>query len=214
VVADVSGHGFGPALIAVETRAVLRQMLHVETDPSTVLTRLNCILCDDTDDEVFVTMFLLVLDPQKGSLEYAAAGHEGFRISPQGMVERLPANGLPLGLEPGAVYRARPQRPLQEGETIVVVTDGLIEARSSAGDLYGTPRLVRALPEWCRSSANEMLERLVSKVQAFAPGAPLDDATLLVLKRCADAVGPADAVREEHSSRFEAEKLALKVGAT
>ena len=74
-VGDVSGHGFGPALIMAETRAYLRSLSRTSSDLGQILRRLNRLLCQDTEDERFVTLMVALLDPARRSFVYSSAGH-------------------------------------------------------------------------------------------------------------------------------------------
>src|SRR5437016_1868962 len=102
VVADVTGHGVGPALWMAETRAYLRTLAINATDVGEILTRANRVLAEDVDFERFVTLILAKLDPKSLTLVYTSAGHPtGYVIEPSGNVKALPRRtGVPLGLPP------------------------------------------------------------------------------------------------------------------
>ncbi|MBI3862529.1 MAG: SpoIIE family protein phosphatase, partial [Planctomycetia bacterium] len=98
-IGDVSSHGLGPALVMALIRAYLRALALTQADPGIVLTEANQILCDDLEDGRFATVLLCALDPQRHSLSYASAGHEGCVIDDSGVVATLTSTGLPLGIE-------------------------------------------------------------------------------------------------------------------
>ena len=107
VVADVSGHGVGPALVMSQTRAYLHALLPLGLDVSELATRLNDFLISDDPDACFVTLFLAQLDPRDGSFVYASAGHQCFLLGPGDEVQSLDCYQHAAG----HLARARTQRP-------------------------------------------------------------------------------------------------------
>jgi serine phosphatase RsbU (regulator of sigma subunit) len=115
VLADVSGHGFGSALLMAQTRAYLRALALSHSTVGTILTLTNRMLEEDTEAERFVTLFFAALDPRDRSFVYAGAGHEGFILGPAGETRVLQSTSIPwawmetwqfpvglqYGLEPG-----------------------------------------------------------------------------------------------------------------
>jgi sigma-B regulation protein RsbU (phosphoserine phosphatase) len=95
VVADVSSHGMGAALVMSETRRLFRTMAKAECDLAEILTIVNQAIIEDTDD--FVTLFTVQLDMRRGSFIYAGAGHDGYLVAASGEVSRLNSTGLPPG---------------------------------------------------------------------------------------------------------------------
>ena len=98
VIGDVSGHGFGPALLMAELRAYLRAFMLTRWDVGEIVGLLNCALADDAPEGHFATLLLVRLDPATRSLVYASAGHwPGYIFSPTGEVKVvLHATGMPL----------------------------------------------------------------------------------------------------------------------
>jgi sigma-B regulation protein RsbU (phosphoserine phosphatase) len=182
VVADVSGHGLGPALVMSQTRAYLRAMLPLGLDVSELATRLNDFLIADGQEDCFVTLFLAQLDPGDGSFVYASAGHQCFLLGPGDEVQPLDATSPPLGVLPGCVPSA-PPRTLQPGQMVLFLTDGVAETVSPKDVPLGLERtlnIVRA--NWARP-AGEIVETLYQSARNFAQDAPQqDDITAVVLK--------------------------------
>src|SRR5262249_13204072 len=139
VVADVSGHGFGPALLMAETRAYLRAFALTCSDVGEMVGFANRALAADVADEHFVTLLLARLDPPSRSLVHASAGHtSGYVLDPSGAVRALlDSTGPPLGIMPEATFPAGPALTLGPGEIALLLTDGILEACSPGGDLFG-----------------------------------------------------------------------------
>jgi serine phosphatase RsbU (regulator of sigma subunit) len=182
VVADVSGHGLGPALVMSQTRAYLRALLPLDLDVSELVTRLNDFLITDSPEGLFVTLFLAQLDPCDGSFVYASAGHQCFLLGPGDEVQPLEAAGVPLGVLPGRVPSAQP-RTLQRGQMVLFLTDGGPETASPEGDLFGIERTLDVVRENRHVPAGEIVEALYHGARRFAQDTPQqDDITAVVLK--------------------------------
>lgn len=189
VIGDVSGHGLGPALEMVETRASLRTLLSDHSELGPAFKRLNMILQDDLPEGMFVTLFAAKIDPPHHTLSYAAAGHQAQLLTCQGEWMRLDSLGLPLGIESEASYRAPRDVALQPGDLIVLATDGIMEqvAPDSApgvrGELFGWSRTMASVQKNRHLPAKQILEHLFEDVRQFAKGMPQkDDVTAVIIK--------------------------------
>ncbi len=188
VVADVSSHGFGPALIMTEARRLVRTLARSHADPAEVLTVANRALIEDTPDDMFVTLFLAVLDTQTRALFYASAGHEGYVLRPTGEVTVLESTGIPLGVCEGAAFSWMKLGALAPDDVLVLLTDGFREADASNGDLFGIERTLAVVQQLRKQPAREIVDILFDTVFAFCrPNVPHDDLTSLIVK--ADGVG-------------------------
>jgi sigma-B regulation protein RsbU (phosphoserine phosphatase) len=182
VVADVSGHGIGPALVMSQTRAYLQALLPSVTDVSDLATRLNDFLIADGPGTRFVTLFLAQLDPRDGSFTYASAGHQCFLLGPGDEVQSLDATSLPLGVAALGIPSARP-RTLQPGQLVLFVTDGVAETESPERAQFGIERMLDAVRANRHVPAREIVEMLYRSARRFAQGKPQpDDVTIVVLK--------------------------------
>src|SRR5439155_3911078 len=130
VIGDVSGHGFGPALLMAELRAYLRAFLLTRTDVGEIIGLLNHALANDAPEGHFATVLLARLDPGTGSVVYSSAGHvPGYILSPTGEVKAdLKATGIPLAILPDASFPAAPAPAPGPGELLLLLTDGIAEA--------------------------------------------------------------------------------------
>lgn len=134
VIGDVCGHGISAALIMAELRAYLRSFAASCTDPGDILTKINHAISEDLDKGRFVTFLLMCLDPKTGQLSYASAGHEpGYLINDSGEIDMVfDSTGPPLGVFPDTTYQTCRSTALNNGQQVLLVTDGVFD--SLAGD--------------------------------------------------------------------------------
>lgn len=182
-VGDASGHGVAAALVIAETRAYLKAFAVIESEPGRLLTHANRALAEDLGDG-FVTLFLARLDPATRSLTYSSAGHwPGYVFGGDGEVKaKLPSTGLPLGLDPQADYPTPPAIRLDPGDLLLLLTDGVIEAISPAGELFGIDRVLDAARGHAGTTPQNLLVALLARVDEFDGGRVTDDQTVLLLK--------------------------------
>ena len=186
---DVSGKGMAAALLMSMVRTTLRTAKRFLPDPSPadLLSEANEALYDDfTEVSRFVTLFGGEFDSQTRCLHYANAGHSPVIYCPAGgKAVMLEADGVPLGVLDDCMVDKRSLR-LQEGDVLIVATDGFPEAENSKGDMYGYDKLYD-LAKWGASSdkisAEHIRRSLFKTVDAFSGDtAQSDDMTVIVLK--------------------------------
>ena len=185
VVADVTGHGVGPALLMAETRAYLRTLVMSAPDVGEIVTRANRMLAEDVDFERFVTLMLVKLDAKSHSLTYTSAGHPtAYVLDDSGEVKTLlKRTGAPLGVQQETPYASAPALKLSAGDLVLIPTDGMEEAVSPQNELFGTERLLEIARSHRHESARHILEALFSAVRDFSKGQPQsDDLTVVVIK--------------------------------
>jgi serine phosphatase RsbU (regulator of sigma subunit)/predicted ester cyclase len=184
VVGDATGHGVPAALVMASARSMLRAVAQASDSPGDVLRRVNDPLATDIPPNMFVTCFYAILDPKRGSLTYANAGHDLPYLHRNGGVEELRARGMPLGLMPGMGYEEK-QTILEAGEAALLYSDGLVEAHDPEGEMFGFPRLRALIAEHGEESSlgDFLLEELYSFVGEDWDQE--DDITLLTLRRSA-----------------------------
>lgn len=181
VVADVSGHGIGPALVMAETRAYLRALLHADSYLGSVLTRLNRILEDDVKGEQFVTLFLARFDPRNNGLRYASCGHIAHVIDASGAVSTLDATCCPLGLIPDEIVYEAPPQTLRPGDVLLLMTDGITDVPPD--NPFGFDNALEIVRQNRHRSAREIIDALVQAVLRHTGDAPpADDITVVVAK--------------------------------
>jgi serine phosphatase RsbU (regulator of sigma subunit) len=184
-VADVTGHGIGPALLMAAVRSYLRALAQAHADSGQILTRANRLFAEDVADGNNCTLLLARLGGPGRSLAHANAGHPpGFLLGADGALKaRLYSTGLPLGVLPDAEYPAEATGPLAPGDVLVLVTDGVIDARSPAGEWFGAERVVEVIREYRQEESRPTVEALFAAVREFRGDRPPDDdATAVVVK--------------------------------
>jgi serine phosphatase RsbU (regulator of sigma subunit) len=184
-VADVTSHGVGPALLMAAVRSYLRAFAQTQTDPGRILFLVNRLFAEDVTDGYNCTLFLAKLDPIRRRLVYASAGHPpGLVLAADGTVkQRLYSTGVPLGIDDGSPFTTAGPIDLEEGDLVLLLTDGVVEARSPEGLLFGERRARDEVERHRQKSAQEIVERLFQAVDAFSSDQPqADDITAIVIK--------------------------------
>jgi len=168
-------------------RTIVRQSLEAAT-PADLLTRVAGFTNDyiarlHGRTNMFATAFLAALDPNDGQLDYVNAGHEpALVVAADGATRELRPTGPALGLMPDVAYGAG-QVKVERGHGLLAFTDGLVEARSPAGEAFGAERL-RAALRGNGASASALVQGVLAALQAFTgPAEPHDDVTLLAATR-------------------------------
>ena len=183
LIADVSGHGVPAALSASMVKVAIRAQRDWADDPARVLSGLNSILCGNLQGQ-FVTAGYLYLDPRRGALTYAGAGHPPLLAwrGREKRVESIEENGLVLGIFPEGAYKSM-TAALEPGDRFVLYTDGIAEAPSLSGEEFGMERFTSFLAEHAGSSAQELCDALIKHVTAWTgnPREQHDDLTLIVV---------------------------------
>ena len=182
VVGDVTDKGVPAALVMAATRSVLRASAQRLVEPGIVLERINEHLCPDMPEKMFVTCLYGVLEPETGRFRFANAGHDlPYVKTADGSVE-LRARGMPLGLMPGMVYEEK-ETILAPGDSLLLHSDGVVEAHDPDGEMFGFPRLKDAVARY--PGGGELIDRVLTDLRAHTgPDAEQeDDITMVTLSR-------------------------------
>ncbi len=185
IIADVSGHSVGPALMMAITRSVLRSEIARGRSPAEVLVATNAAVYDDLSRaELFITVFHASYEKRTRTLTYANGGHNPpflWRARERRCIP-LDADGMLLGVLAKVDYEER-ELKLDPGDILVLYTDGVPEARNESGEMFGEGRLRQAIEEGRGLPAAELLEEIYRRVHEHCGDMPQrDDVTLIVMK--------------------------------
>lgn len=178
-VGDVSGKGVPASLVMAVTRSLFRSLSNREKSPATIVTQMNDSMSDMNESNMFVTLFIGVLDMKTGHLDYCNAGHNAPVLFTDhiSMLEVEP--NLPLGIIQDFQYKEQSVQ-LKNDDALFLYTDGVTEAENIHHELFGEERMEAVLHT--RRSAQEHLEAMRNAIAAFVGEAPQsDDITLLFI---------------------------------
>ncbi len=187
VIADVVDKGMGAALYMALSRTLIRTYaIEYDTQPELVFSAANRRILLDTHTKLFVTMFYGILDPITGILTYCNAGHNPpYLLNTQNRdtVQALRRTGLPLGVFEEVTW-TQGSVLLAPGDSLVLYTDGVPEARDQQEEFFGEKRLLEIVQANLGHSAQDIQNALLAEVHQFMGDAPrLDDITVMVVVR-------------------------------
>lgn len=180
---DMSGKGIAAALLMANFQANLRSQSAIAVDqPDRFLRSVNRLFYENTAESSYATVFFGEYDDKAHRLRYANCGHQSaLLLHKDGSLQRLDSTCTVLGL-----FRdwdcSIEELQLLPGDTLVLYTDGVTEARNHAGEEFGEPRLVETLRKHRELSSQETMAAIVEEVQRFSPHEQHDDITLIVAK--------------------------------
>ncbi len=185
IIGDVAGKGIPAAMLTSVTRTMLRVEAMRGESPQAIINQANNVLHQDLSrSDSFVTVFVATIDTVKGTLNYASAGHIPGLLwrAEAGTTEQLRATALPLGIF-GYEGQAPHTIQLRPGDTLVLYTDGITEAQSPEGELFGFNRLIHLIEAYAHEPPETLQQAIQSKIAAFHKDVlGRDDATLLIVK--------------------------------
>lgn len=184
IVADVTDKGVPAALVMATTRTLLREAAERLVSPGKVLQRTNELLCPDIPRNMFVTCLYLLIEPTTGQVVLANAGHNlPIKCGSNGNVE-LRVRGMPLGLLPGMSYEEQ-EVVIESGESLLLYSDGLVEAHNPRGEMFESPRLLNLVK--AHRSGKAQIEACLRELADFTGSGweQEDDVTMVVVERVA-----------------------------
>jgi serine phosphatase RsbU (regulator of sigma subunit)/anti-sigma regulatory factor (Ser/Thr protein kinase) len=186
-VGDVTDKGVPAALVMARTHSILRAEASRSNSPGEILARANDLLVPEMPAKMFVTCLFAVLDPTTGRIVIANAGHNLPFVRTDDDVTEIRATGMPLGLMAGMRYEET-RGDIGPDSSVLLYSDGLIEAHDDAREMFGFDRLREALR--IDDAGSELLDRLLETLNAFtgADHEQEDDITLVTLRRSAGVV--------------------------
>jgi serine phosphatase RsbU (regulator of sigma subunit) len=182
VLGDVTGHGVDATADMAMAKFVFRSLAREHPEPSEFLASANDVICSEIGAGKFISMSYVVVDGRSGRLAGASAGHPAPRIVlPDGSTRPLEAHGLVLGIDGGQEY-AESHAELPHGASLVLYTDGVVEARRD-GELYGDDRLDALLAERRELPARSLAAAVAQDAREFAGGDLSDDLAVVVIRK-------------------------------
>lgn len=184
VMADVSGKGVPAALFMVIAKTLIKTRALMGGTPAEILHDVNNQLCEGNEAELFVTVWLGILEISTGNVISANAGHEYPAIKrADGKFELLKTKHSPAVATMEGMKFREAEFTLNRGDILYIYTDGVAEATNSAEELYGTDRMIDALNKKADAPINEILAEVKKDVDNFTGDAPqFDDITMLGLR--------------------------------
>ena len=181
VIADVSGKGLGAALVTSMLQGTLSAMT-LGQQPDSVFNHVNRFICEHSQVERYATLFFGILD-RSGGLEFINAGHlTPLRIHDGRAEFAFSSECLPVGLFPDAEFRTS-SGALTPGDTLVLYTDGVNEAKNRQDEMFDLERLQEVVARHATASVEELKAAILGAVEEFTRGTYLDDdLTLLIIR--------------------------------
>lgn len=185
VIADVSGHSVGAALIMVETRTVLRAQTKVSNTPGEILSSLNTLLMNDLSRaELFISMFYIKYDTVSQWLSYSSAGHNQpllYRVT-EGRCQTLDTEGMIIGVKENVLFEDRTTL-LDPGDILLLYTDGVTEAVNNDDEMYGVSRLATLLESIHDEPLQNIIDIIYRDIINFSGSNQLADDVSIVAMR-------------------------------
>jgi sigma-B regulation protein RsbU (phosphoserine phosphatase) len=183
-IADVSGKGVPAALVMANVQAALNVLATIGTPLPSIADRINSLLCDNTEPDVFVTMFIAILDRSAHSLDYVNLGHNPPLVIGGKDVTPLNVGGILAGVIPSPKPYQMGTVSMAPDDVLLLYTDGVTEARDAGQNEFGVEAAANIVRAHARRPAADIVAALTETLETFTNGRPLDDDTsILVLKR-------------------------------
>ncbi len=179
-IGDVSGKGVPSAMVMSVVHSLFRMASAHESNPARIMQTINETTCENNETNMFVTMFIGILDLPTGRMRYCNAGHDIPVIVGH---EALPAKpNLPVGLFNDFTYEMQ-EMVLENGSMLFLYTDGLTEAKNSAHKQFGLDRIMQVLSQSVTLTPTQLLGKMTEEVHAFVKDAEQsDDLTMLAIR--------------------------------
>lgn len=184
IVADVMGKGLSAALFANMIRTSVRSQLECANEPGVLLSKINSIIGPDLlRHDMFVTVICAWISADATSIRQSSAGHPPALLMRAGKEIPFEASGVPIGVLEETSYESQ-TKSFETGDSLVMFTDGIIEAADADDELFGMTRLLAHLRSENADSAGAKVASILQNVDAFTGEAPVsDDRTLLLVTR-------------------------------
>ena len=181
VIGDVTGHGIEPSITAFQAKYLLRVFLQQYRDPAQALEELNRQMSSLERVEEFISICVVVFDTAASTLRVASAGHPAAWLWHDREVRALRATGPLLMLDPDGEYASR-EIPLEEGDLLLLYTDGLAEARAGE-ELFGEERVANMIRRDPGVPPEALCKTLLEAARDFATEPMTDEVAIVAIRR-------------------------------
>jgi serine phosphatase RsbU (regulator of sigma subunit) len=186
ILADVSGHGFGPAILAATIRSYLRTAAVLGNQVHEMLALGNRLLASDGEATPFASVFCVCLYADSRALQFTSAGHPGYLVRRNGQNSILETECVPIGVRDNEAFPLSRAMRLHRGDILLMASDGLFEARRNHDDFFGVERALQVVRDSAELSAAEIVKRLHDAACEFSGSSQLeDDVTVVIAKAVA-----------------------------
>jgi hypothetical protein len=189
VLADVSGHGFGPAILAAAIRSYLRTAAVLGNEVHEMLALGNRLLHTDGELTPFASVFAASINTSERTFRYASAGHPAYLVRTNGEMMKLESMSVPIGVRKDESFTLSSRIRVRSGDILLLLSDGVFESRSDSGEFFGIDRALAVISANRDKSAGAIVQNLYDAAMAFSGRHVLDDdMTVVVIK----ATGPTE----------------------
>lgn len=186
IIADVTGHGMGPALVAAECHALMRATFSFQSNVEIGLTHVNTLLSEHLPEDRFVTALVGILKPETGEMIYTSAG-QGPILFYKRSADRFDVfagHGPPLGVMSFLPYDESSKLQFEQGDMLILMTDGFFEWESADRKVLGVEGFSNILRKHRDLAPAKIIEHMYEELMEFVPGTKqLDDLTAVIVKR-------------------------------
>jgi len=187
LIADVSGHGTGSALLMAACKSIFYTLGQSLSDPLAIIVEANRIICEMVEASgMFLTAVYALFDKELEELQVVSAGHNPVFMMDQSGVNPIASTGIPLGLFQENAWEVS-KVPFQAGQTLFMYTDGLVESTNQQEEMYGEELLLPALQKEKEGSPQKIVDSIFQSVKEYCNDQFNDDLTILVIKRVCPA---------------------------
>lgn len=183
-IADTSGKGISACLYSLSVRSMLRSYGEIHENLDVIVRETNNLFCQDTGETgIFVTAFVAFFDPLTKIFRYSNCGHfPALLLKKNGEIKKLTTKGMALGVIPFETVMTD-QEQLESGDSLLLFTDGVVEAHNEKMKMFGEERLIQLFQEKRALSPKQIVDEMIEELALFAEGCPqFDDLTLIVMK--------------------------------
>jgi phosphoserine phosphatase RsbU/P len=183
ILGDVSGKGVAASMLMAKLHAVFRSLIPLGLRVDQLTERASRLFGDSILPGQFATLILGQVSKNHGAVSICNAGHPPALLNRRGKVEQIPATGFPIGMFPHQKFSVTDVN-LERGESLLLYTDGVLDARNQLNEEYGMPRLIGFASQCSSLSTDELVASCLAEVSQFRQGSPrFDDISIMGIRR-------------------------------